>query len=320
MKAGRASSASGIPVPVTRWINSVFLNTNKFVTRKISEIPTVHEPSLDMSFVESLSRVPVPPPIAGWRIQIQTHFLGGRALFMNWEIADIGLLVFIRQGGHLVRSKVVLLQSKRLYPDEIAQLPDERLRYEIGFATLHQSDDDYERAMQPRAFHFTTASRYRALVVGDRQHEAVREYEKDKGIPVYYMLYNPFAVPWVQTVPVSNSVPSRAPSLGIRVLPASDLFPKLAELAPGQSPSFADVASVKGRFGAKRNRAGWKLESFVSEQVLPCHEGYITTGRDDRALFDVFFRRVAPITAAIAIGVDAPGDVDLALPEGTAKG
>jgi hypothetical protein len=29
----------------------------------------------------------------------------------------------------------------------------------------------------------------------------------------------------------------------------------------------------------------------------------------------VFFRRNAPITAAIAIGVDAPDDVDLALPE-----
>jgi hypothetical protein len=313
MKARQTQS--GLPPAVTRWINSVFLNTNKVVTRKLSEIPTVHEPSLDMSFVESLSRVPVPPPIAGWRVQIQTHFLGGRALFMNWEIADIGLLVFIRQGGRLVRSKLALLQSKRLYPDEIKQLPDDRLRYEIGFATLSQSDEDYERALQPRAFHFTDKSRYGAFVIEDRQHNAVRDYQKDKGIPVYYMFYNPFSIPWTQTVPVSKAVLGRAPTVGIRVVPAETLFKKLAGLSAGQSPSFGDVASLAGEFGTKKNRAGWRLEYFMAELLVPCHEGYITTDRDDRALFEVFFRRSAPITAAIAIGVDAPDDVDLSLPE-----
>ena len=46
------------------------------------------------------------------------HFLGGLRHFYNWEIADIGVLIFAKKAGTVVANTVAVLQSKRLYPDQ----------------------------------------------------------------------------------------------------------------------------------------------------------------------------------------------------------
>jgi hypothetical protein len=309
-----------VPPAVIARIKRVFAEANATVTRKLSEIPTTHEPSLDMSLIDSLSRVPQSPPIFGWQVRLETHFLGGRALFANWEVADIGLLVFIRQGGKLLRTKLALLQSKRLYPDELKKLPDLRERYRVGFASLLTSDEVYQDATRARSFHFTRKSRYRAFVFGNQQHQVVTHYEKDTGVPVYYLLYNPMDVPLTATVPLATPLTRRRPVVGARVVPASVLTHALGASRAGKSPTFADISGLSGDFAKKENTGGWRLEHLVADLLLQCKEGYVATHYKDTALFNVFFNRSAPITAAISVGVDAPEGVTLVLPEPASSG
>ena len=47
------------------------------------------------------NEVPVSPAVVApdWSVRIDTHFLGGRRHFRSWEIADIGVLVYLRDGA-----------------------------------------------------------------------------------------------------------------------------------------------------------------------------------------------------------------------------
>ncbi len=110
-----------IPLPhdVTRWIRYVFHACNSRVSSKISKIPTIHESSLDLTFIEALSQFHSPFKTASdWVVRIDTHYLGGGRHFGEWEVADIGILVTLRRAGKFVFGKLALLQSKRLYPIE----------------------------------------------------------------------------------------------------------------------------------------------------------------------------------------------------------
>ena len=78
-----------------------------------------------------------------WTVEISTHYLGGGRHWADWpewprkwEIADIGFLVQFRQDGKLIRSKVALLQSKRLYADELDLDDDIPYDFMVGFGRL----------------------------------------------------------------------------------------------------------------------------------------------------------------------------------------
>jgi hypothetical protein len=125
-----------------------------------------------MSFIDRFAGIASPFQFpSGWVVQVSTHYLGGGRhvsdwppLPRRWEIADIGILVLFRQRGRLIRSKVALLQSKRLYPDELEWDEDSPLDYMIGFGRLMQPDDDWADVIAPRPFSFTPT----AAVVRDR--------------------------------------------------------------------------------------------------------------------------------------------------------
>ena len=93
-----------------------------------------------MTFIQHFLGVSVPFRFAsGWTVDLSTHYLGGGRHWgdwpdwpRRWEIPDIGLLVLFRQGGKLLRSKVVLLQSKRLYSDELDWDENSPLDYMIA--------------------------------------------------------------------------------------------------------------------------------------------------------------------------------------------
>ncbi len=106
-----------LPDDVLAFLENIFEACNLAVSRKISKMPNVHETSLDMTFIEHLSNYSAPVRLgSGWTVRLDTYYLGGGRHFGSWEIADIGFLVMFRQAGQFVRSKVALLQSKRLYP------------------------------------------------------------------------------------------------------------------------------------------------------------------------------------------------------------
>jgi len=296
----------------------VFGSCNERVASIVTEVPTTHETPLDMTFVQHFLGVSAPHHFeSGWTVDLSTHYLGGGRHWSEWpdwplrrwEIADIGLLVLFRQRGKLMRSKVALLQSKRLYPDELDWDEDSPLDYAVGFARLYRSDEDWGQVMAPRQFTFTSQSRYKALVSGVGQYKAIANYEEQRKIPVYYLLYNPLDVPTTTTIPITpGRPPTAAPcNVGCRVIPAAHLRAVLNGQPDGSSPAYGELtASLTEPFDVAVHRAGWRLEHFVVNLLLECETGYIAAGPNDNGLNYVFNRRSGPISAALAVTLDAP--------------
>src|SRR5438552_5248458 len=69
-----------------------------------------------------------------------------------------------------------------------------------GPGSLMQGDESFLRVSEPRQFSFSGSSRYKAFRVGDRQVEAIRQYEERFGIPVHYPVYHPLTLPYPQVV------------------------------------------------------------------------------------------------------------------------
>jgi hypothetical protein len=109
---------SELPPDVIEWVGSVFAARNRQSTESLTMTPNIQEEWLDHTWVDELARFSSPQVLSSnWVVRIDAHFLGGMRHFSRWEIADIGVLVKMRLGPSLRKSKLVLLQSKRLYPD-----------------------------------------------------------------------------------------------------------------------------------------------------------------------------------------------------------
>jgi hypothetical protein len=301
-----------MPNEVRDWISSVFREVNERTARKLSRIPTTHETSLDLTVIEQISQFSSPFRIASdWIVRIDTHYLGGGRHFGRWEIADLGILVVFRKGGIVQQTKIGLLQSKRLYPDELTvDAEDHEIDYIVGFGRLLHSDSEFRAATKDRTFHFSIESRYRALEFKGQQYDRVLEYQDEEKIPVHYMMYNPLQVPSTAVIPVAaGQQEMQRCDVGCRVVGASqlDVAMRSRRRKKGESPSFQDLvnASADLEHGAG---GGWRFEHFVAHLLVGCKEGYRggTDPMSDHGLWRVFGGRSAPIAASISITIDAP--------------
>ena len=307
-----------IPPEVIDWIRDVFAAVNGRVSSKLSAFPTTHETSLDMTFIEEVSQHCAPVAFSsGWLVRLETHFLGGGRYWGRWEIADIGVLVIFRRAGLVVQTKIALLQSKRLYPVEAQTTSEDHpLDYAVGFGRLLPADQEYKSAVKPRTFSFSRDSRYRAMEYGDGQYEAILNYEKETSVPIHYLLYNPLRLPLTVTYPVeAGGADTRGTSepVGARVLAATALTEKLSgQIKVGENPAFDHIFASSWA----STTAPWPLEYFIADLVLSCKEGHIAgvNPMTDEALYTVFNRRSGPISAAIAITIDAPADTATNVP------
>ncbi len=298
-----------VPGDVREWVRSIFAACNREVAAKISRVPMAHETSLDLTLIERLSHFGSPVRFPSeWLVRIETHYLGGGRHFGAWEIADVGLLVVFRRGGRVVRTKVALLQSKRLYPDEEGFNEDQAVDYILGFARLMQGDESFLRVSEPRQFSFSGSSRYKAFRVGDRQVEAIRQYEERYGIPVHYLFYHPLTLPYTQVVPLmATATMSKDCEAGCRVLAARIVNDTVGKFEKGYSPAFDDLRSIPTEATQEGRWPGWRLEEFVVDRVMDCRDGYLAAGLNDEGLMVVFNQRSGPIAAAVAITFDIPG-------------
>ena len=305
-----------LPVDVQTWLRSAFQRCNEQVSAVLSRVPTNHESALDMAFIDHFAGIAAPVQFpSGWVVEVSTHFLGGGRhvgdfpwLPRRWEIADIGLLVLFRQGGRRIRSTVALLQSKRLYPDELDWDEDSALDYMAGFGRLMRPDDDWAAVTAPRPFSFEPESRYQALVSGVNQYQAIAQYETANRIPIYYLLYNPWQIPHTVTFPLTaNFQVTGSCEVGCRVVPARQLRAVLEGKPEGHSPAYEELREgLAAPFTLAQHQAGWRLEHFVVDLLLECETGYIASGPTDRGLNYVFNRRTGPISAALALTIDTP--------------
>lgn len=265
-------------------------------------MPTLHEEHLDLTLVNGIAQYAGPYVTAsGVVVDIDLHWVGSGRHFETWEIADIGVLVIFRRGPVLLRTKVVLLQSKRLYPRESEFVEDRGLSRAGGFGSLWEVP--MLAAYGSRTFRFDEDCRYKALHVGDRQWRSIQEYETRHGIPVHYLLYHPHDLPMTATIPASTTLPPRRagrparPVIGARVLPASEVRAAVAVQAKSHAPSYAEL-----RRGGPS--AGMDLARFMTDRVLACHEGYVVDDSEDEGLRTIFNRRSGPIAAAIRIDIN----------------
>lgn len=297
-----------IPTDIVDWFRNIFSASNRRLAERIQNAPNIPEQHLDVTFVEHLMEYTTPRVFkSGWAIRIDTHYLGGLRRYRGWEIADIGMFVFFMRDGKLVRQKVALLQSKRLYPTSGDIDYIEEYDYRIGMARLAQRDKDAPSMMAQRSFVFAETSRYGALHAHDNQYEAISEYTKRHLPPVYYLFYNPPTLPLLVQVPLTRRVAvEKDPILGSRVVPFRRVTDILGEKKKGYSPTIAELAGDVGVFDHD-----WRLEHFMADLLLSCEEGRRFTEADSDEMRTLFFRRSGPIAATVAVTVEVPDGVEL---------
>jgi hypothetical protein len=300
--------AFAIPEHVRAYVRDVFAQANNRVATKICRMPTTHEESLDMALIEELSHHAAPVQLEGnWIVRIDTHFLGGGHHFRNWEVADIGIIVMFRSHGKLVRTKLALLQSKRLYPKEQSFDEGKLEDYEIGFARLWNRQSVLP-AVDSRPFSITEESTYRSLGINDEQQVTINSYQAGDSPPVFYLFYNPLVLPWQVVLPISQAptIPTEC-RVGSRVVPFSVLKQAMTGMASKHHPTFAEVRNrLPAPFDAPEHAGGWRLEYFMVDRLLDCRDGHVVAGPRDRAADRVFNRRGGPIAAALSISIDGP--------------
>ena len=295
---------SGVPADVTEWVRDVFRECNRRISEKLSANPNLPEESFDLSWIEHLTHFSAPRTLpSGWIVRIETHYLGGLRHFRNFEVADIGLLYFLRRGGEIVRSKVALLQSKRLYPSKGVVEEETVVDYEIGFARLADPEDLARSLATEFEYRFTDECRFGALRAGSEQIKVIDEYQTKSDLRVYYQLYCPWALPHTRRVPSEAwARPSGEPALGVRVLPAEVVHKILSEQKSGYAPKVLDLASATDGYA----ELGWPIEQFVADELVGCREGSPFGSINDGNIQNLFYRRSGPIAAAVSISIEAP--------------
>lgn len=301
---------SDIPEVVIDYVRNVFGAANDKVSRVMDVHPSMHEEFLDQTLITELSAAP-PAFFAAERIgvSIESHWLGGRWMWHRWEIADIAFFIVIRSAGQLQQRKVVLLQTKRLYSKEIAVHELERADFEIGIGRIADRTDPQLPLSTPRRFTFDDDSVYGAIRAGHHQIEDIDHYSSDRGIPVYYGLYNPTTLPWSSDYPApAGSAPTVVNAIGCRVLPSDIVHGVVSALPDGRSPSIKSLTTTTPLDAADASSTrGWRLERFVADEVLRCRQGRLFEDHTDPNLSGLLYERSAPIQAAITITIDVAG-------------
>lgn len=292
-----------LPADVIEYIRRIFSVAEDNLTTRLARQPNVHEELLDLVFVDSVAMNSGPHKTeSDTVVDIDIHFVGGGWHYERWEVADVGLIVTFRRLGEVLRTKIVLLQSKRLYPRESDFVEAHGLARPGGFGYLVRPTLPIR---QPRLFRFDRDCRYRALQIGDRQWAVIAEYERSYGVPVHYLLYHPGTVPWQVEVPVRLPLPERPPTTaGVRVLPATLMRAATTAFPRNYSPSYHDLSG-------DTTAPGTALPDFIVKDVLGCTEGYVAEDfASDEGVNRIFNLRSGPIAAAILIDIDLPAEFD----------
>jgi len=295
-----------IPGDVLQSVRSIFSASNVAVSERLARNPFTYETALDMALIDALNVFSAPfyTQYSQSLVRVTTHFLGGGRHWEKWEIADIGFILEVYVYGALRFKKIASLQSKRLYAvDDVDDAGDVAKRFRWGFGGLQGSHNPLP-AEPARAFLFTDASRYAALEIGGDQANRIEDYEGEYGIPIHYLLYNPTDMPLRVVVPsVGHLRTATTNPIGSRVLRSATL----RKIAPGV-PSYVDVNALAAPHSRAPWLAGWRLEDFVVDLCLGCHEGYLPGTAGDLGLEFLFNRRTGPIQAAVSVQIDVRGD------------
>ena len=294
-----------IPKSVCDYVRRIFSEVNDIVSTNLSMNPNTPEETLDISFIHALSSRAYPTiVIPGWAVRLAAHFIGNIRYYRRYEIADIGVVIEYRYRSKTVRRKLLLLQSKRLYPNnyEVSELDD--FDYELGLGLITKENPKEVPIFSGVEYEFNRTSSYGALKANSKQCNLIHDHFLDTNIPVYYMLYNPVVIPWCVSYPLSNDridLPNR--TLGTRIVSASDVHDILLKKYSGNtSLKLADLSAIQ-----PFDSYGFSLEDFFDGSIR-CQWGYPFSGENDVALQKLFSRKSGPIFCIVKIAIESLGE------------
>lgn len=286
-----------LPIEIFDHVRNIFGSVDNAVSKKISLTPNTPEESLDIAFIESLSHHSAPRVVCpGWVIRISSHFIGSIRHFRRYEVADIGVVVVFKQRTKVLKRKLVLLQSKRLYPNNFQVTELDEFDYELGLAMVTREEPHEAPIFSSVLYEFDSTSAYGALRANSRQCQTIKDHFDATEIPVHYMFYNPLVLPWEFSYPVKNLPELPLRDFGTRVIEMSAVHGALKD---GSAPlKVSDIGKAEANF-----TFGSSLEDFFVD-VVKCKQGYIYDGEKDIGLRNLFRRKSGPIFSVVEIVIE----------------
>ncbi len=301
-----------LPREVSDFTAQVFRVCNDSVSRQLSIFPNTHEEALDQLLISEFAKMQGPLKLSSdWVIRIDAHYIGGGRHFRNSEIADLGLMLMFRRNGKLLRSKLVFLQSKKLFGSTVKHRDYDPF-YRQGMGRLLLTEEEHNDLVKRRNIRLTTKSRYRALKAKDIQTQNMRDFAARYGIDLFYLFYNPYVIPWSIPTPVTTLPEPVQNVVGCRIVPTKNVSDSLARKNAGYNPSYADLEEAfSGENLDVEATAGWRLEDFASKLFLACKVGFVDDSHNFEAMVGMFQQKQFPIAAAVSMTFDVPSNVDL---------
>jgi hypothetical protein len=295
------------PPDVRAYVKGVFASCNDSLSADLALFPAIHEESLDMHFVAHFSKHQRPVILRSkWLVRIDAHFIGGGRHFGTWEVADIGLMMIFRKRGKVIRSKIVLLQSKKLYAEPLKYVQEDPDFRRFGLGRLLVSDAEHRDLVADKVLQFDHTSKYLAFKKANGQQEAMEQFEKRFGIRMYYLFYNPIAIPHRISQPLQEIPKLGKNEIGCRVIPKEKLDIALAKMNKGHIPSYAEIKFMLPTEFENEHSAGWRLEHFAGDLMMDCKEGLIDDSPNFKTMLDLMNQKARPMSSAISITYDMP--------------
>lgn len=292
-----------MPQEVIDWVRACFDEANRNVTESLINNPNMHETTLDDALLAPLSRrqAPVKFP-SGTVVRMEVHNVGGLRRLYHWEVADIAVVVTVFRGGMLQGEKIGVLQAKRLYPMNNEVLDADPVGYRSGLNGLLFPDPNTALSRMRRTFEFTEECHYQALKAKDEQCRVIEDFNQQFGEAAYYLFYNPPIVPETVNFPIdAYQTLSTPPSLGVRVVRASDVHTALDRLDEGKTPTLKSIIETASPHE--------RLEDWAANLLL-CNVGVIFDSSKEDTINRLIVRRSGPIGAAIAISIALSDSAD----------
>jgi hypothetical protein len=76
-------------------------------------------------------------------------------------------------------------------------------------------------------------------------------------------------------------------------------------LPVGRTPQFAEIAVLAASPTDEYAPYGWRLETFIADEVLRCREGRLFERHDDADLYALLYERDYPIASMIMISIES---------------
>ncbi|SMN02566.1 hypothetical protein SPONN_1311 [uncultured Candidatus Thioglobus sp.] len=295
-----------IPDDVTEHVKNIFASCNNSVTEDLSTFPAIHEESLDSNLISCFSRKQQPVKLASnWIVRIDAHFIGGGRHFGTWEVADIGLMMVFRRKGKVVKSKLALLQSKKLYANTLKYNEESKYVRNFGLGRLIVPDEEHAEIIEDKLLVFKEASKYQAFRKEDDQQKTMGHFERRWGTDLYYLFYNPVEIPLAIKMPVEVANKLGTNQIGCRVLSKKELDAALKKSDIGYSPSYKYIKdNTPDIIDGVACEGGWKLEDFAADLMLQCKAGLVDDSPNYESLAILMNQKQRPISAAVSITFD----------------